>query len=178
MKGIVFTNFMDMVEIKFGIDMVDTIIAASDLASKGSYTSVGVYPHTEMVSLLFALEKETGVTIRNLLISFGEYLFEKLFLGYSNMLTGIDTSRDLLRQLDNVVHVEVAKLYPDAQLPRFITTELPDGNLKMHYRSERHLADLAEGLLSGCLKHYKDEAKIERSTQEDESVIFQIVYKQ
>ncbi|HBR92854.1 MAG TPA: hypothetical protein DEA90_01670, partial [Opitutae bacterium] len=68
MKGMVFTNFLEMVEERYGIDMVDTIIDASDLPSNGAYTAVGTYPHTEMVSLLISLEKETGVTVSELLV--------------------------------------------------------------------------------------------------------------
>ena len=45
MKGMVFTELLDMVEDKFGIDMVDSIIEDADLpVSKGVYTAVGTYP--------------------------------------------------------------------------------------------------------------------------------------
>jgi hypothetical protein len=39
MKGIVFTAFLEMVEDKFGIEIVDHIISHSDVDSKGVYTS-------------------------------------------------------------------------------------------------------------------------------------------
>ena len=45
MKGIVFTEFLEMVEDKFSADMVDDIIDDCDLASGGAYTAVGTYPH-------------------------------------------------------------------------------------------------------------------------------------
>ena len=41
MKGIVFSEFLDLVEVKFGLEMVDKIIDQSNLESKGVYTSVG-----------------------------------------------------------------------------------------------------------------------------------------
>jgi pyruvate kinase len=176
MKGMVFTNFLDMVEELFGIDMVDTIIDASDLPSDGSYTAVGTYPHTEMVALLQSLEKETNVPIPELLVTYGTYLFGKLAAGYPMMLTDCQNSRDLLLRLDGVVHVEVAKLYPDAQLPRFQAVELPNGDLEMTYLSERHLEDLAEGLLRGSLIHFKNEATITREPNADGSVVFKVCY--
>jgi len=41
MKGIVFTEFLDLVEEKFGMEMVDKIITQSELESEGAYTAVG-----------------------------------------------------------------------------------------------------------------------------------------
>jgi len=55
MKGVVFTEFLDMVEAKFSADMVDDIIDDAKLASGGAYTAVGTYPHSEMVALGVAL---------------------------------------------------------------------------------------------------------------------------
>jgi hypothetical protein len=176
MKGMVFTNFLEMVEELYGFDLVDTIIDASDLSSDGAYTAVGTYPHTEMVALLQNLEKETKVPVPELLVTFGTYLFGKLASGYPEMLVDCHNSRELLLRLDGVVHVEVAKLYPDAQLPRFDTVELPNGDLEMTYLSARHLEDLAEGLLRGSLKHFKDEATITRELQTDDFVVFKVCY--
>ena len=50
MKGIVFTEFLEMVETKFGLETVDNIIENSDLKSEGIYTSVGTYDFNEMVT--------------------------------------------------------------------------------------------------------------------------------
>jgi acyl carrier protein len=66
MKGIVFTEFLDLVEDKFGLEMVDTILSNSDLPSNGVYTAVGTYSFAEMVSLLTNLNKETGIAIDDL----------------------------------------------------------------------------------------------------------------
>ena len=75
MKGIVFTEFLDLVEEKFGLEMVDTIISSSDLASKGAYTSVGTYSFSEMLQLLQHLSEKTGLSIDTLLLVYGEHFF-------------------------------------------------------------------------------------------------------
>ena len=59
MKGIVFTEFLELVEEKFGIEMVDEIITASNLESGGAYTAVGTYKFVEMINLLTALSART-----------------------------------------------------------------------------------------------------------------------
>lgn len=176
MKGVVFTVFLEMVEEKFGIDTVDTIIDGADLPSNGAYTAVGTYPHTEMVSLLVELEKSVSIPIPDLLRVYGEHLFGKLATGYPALLEGCAGSRDLLLKLDGVIHVEVQKLYPDAELPRFQATDLPDGRLQMHYMSDRHMEDLAEGLLTGCFKHFGEEVQVEREILEDKTALFTISY--
>ena len=41
MKGMVFIEFLELVEEKFGLEMVDNIIEQSNLESEGVYTLVG-----------------------------------------------------------------------------------------------------------------------------------------
>ena len=41
MKGIIFTEFMQMVEDRFSIEVAEEIIDAATLPSGGSYTSLG-----------------------------------------------------------------------------------------------------------------------------------------
>ena len=62
MKGIVFTEFLDLVEAKFGYEVVDHIIQESKLPNEGAYTGVGTYPHGEMV----ALGKQPGILAEDL----------------------------------------------------------------------------------------------------------------
>ena len=44
MKGIIFTEFIEMVEDKFGFEVADNIITNSNLPSGGAYTAVGYKP--------------------------------------------------------------------------------------------------------------------------------------
>jgi hypothetical protein len=74
MKGIVFTEFLEMVEDTFGLETTDTIIENSKLPSEGIYTSVGTYDFNEMVSLLTSLSEEVNIPANDLLYTFGLYL--------------------------------------------------------------------------------------------------------
>ena len=91
MKGIVFTEFLEMVESRYSADVVDEILEGSALPSGGIYTSVGTYDHGEMISLLSALGKHTGLGNQELLCAFGEYLFGR-FAG-SAQFAGVDSPR-------------------------------------------------------------------------------------
>ena len=66
--------------------------------------------------------------------------------------------------VDSVVHMEVRKLYSDAELPRLICVFTADGRLQMTYESERNLADLAEGLILGCLEHFGERIEVVRTS--------------
>ena len=61
MKGIVFTEFIEMVESEFSMKMADDIITQSNLVSNGVYTSIGTYNHTEIFELVNELSLATGI---------------------------------------------------------------------------------------------------------------------
>lgn len=75
MKGIVFSEFMDLVEESFGLEMIDELIEQSDLPSGGSYTAVGTYPHGEMLTLVVKLAELTQIPVSDLLNKFGHNLY-------------------------------------------------------------------------------------------------------
>jgi len=153
MKGIVFTEFVDMVDARFSADMVDDIIDDAVLPSGGAYTAVGTYDHAELVALVSALSRRTGVAVPDLVRAFGRHLFGRFHAGYPRFFEGLTGAVPFLAGIEDVIHAEVLKLYPDAQLPRFECTVLPDG-LAMVYRSPRHFDDLALGLIEGAVAHW------------------------
>ena len=63
MKGMVFTEFLEMVEDKFSADMVDDIIDDSAPPSGGAYTAVGTYDHNELVGMVVALSQRSGLPL-------------------------------------------------------------------------------------------------------------------
>ena len=163
MKGIVFREFIDMVEDQFSLETADTIIAASELSTDGAYTSVGTYPHSEMVSLVVNLSKQTGQPVPALLNHFGRHLFKRFTVIHPQYVTSYQSAFELLKQLDGNIHVEVKKLYIDAELPSFSYEALPDGGMHFDYRSHRALADFAEGLIEGCIAHFGHAITVSRT---------------
>jgi hypothetical protein len=154
MKGIVFTEFLEMVSTAFSDDMVDDIIDDAQLPSGGAYTAVGTYPHHEMVSMVVALSQRSGVPVPDLVHGFGKHLFGRFHLLYPGFFEGVGDALEFLERIESVVHAEVLKLYPDAELPRFETTREGADVLQMIYRSPRRMGDLAAGLIEGCVAHY------------------------
>lgn len=162
MKGVVFTEFLEMVEEKFSYEMAEKIIDASDLQSGGAYTAVGTYDHHEIVQLVTHLSQETRVAIPDLLRAFGEHVFSRFVVAYPQFFDGIESSIEFMARVDGYIHVEVRKLYPDAELPK-LEYEKPDSRtLKVTYRSSRPFADLADGMIKGCVAHFNDGVSVRR----------------
>jgi len=162
MKGIVFTEFLEMVEKEYGYDMVDNIINKSDLPSGGVYTSVGTYAFSEMGMLLHNLSVDTNLSMSQLLNTFGKYLFHTFVKNYPGFFEAAPDAFKFLESIEDYIHVEVKKLYPDAELPSFDTKRLDNNSLEMIYRSERRMADFAEGLIEKTLEHYGETANISK----------------
>ena len=129
MKGIVFTEFLDLVEEKFGLEMVDKIILSSDLESEGVYTSVGTYSFSEMLQLLQHLSKNTGISIDNLLLVYAEHFFNVIKQSYPGLLETYKDPIEMLSSIENHIHIEVRKIYPDAELPTFEVIEKTENSL-------------------------------------------------
>lgn len=157
MKGIVFSEFIEMVEDTFSYEVADHIVETADLPSGGVYTSLGTYDHTELLTLVTNLSQETGMAIPDLVKAFGKHLFGRFTVGYPQFFTDNLDAFNFLKNLEDYIHVEVLKLYPDAQLPTFEYVESPNGDcLEMIYKSSRPFATFAEGLLEGCIDHFQE----------------------
>jgi hypothetical protein len=162
MKGIVFREFLDMVEGRFGMEVVDRIIEEADLPSGGAYTSVATYDHDEILRLVDQLHQATGAPAPELVRAFGRHLFGRFRTLYPALFLKVDSSFDFLERVETIIHIEVRKLYPDAELPTFECARPGPGRLVMLYRSQRPLADLAEGLIEGCIEYFGEAIEVGR----------------
>lgn len=160
MKGIVFTEFLDLVEDKFGFEMVDTLIENADLPSNGVYTAVGTYSFAEMVSLLTQLSTRTGLSIDELLLVYGEHFFGVVEESYPSFILQFKDPIEMLSSIENHIHVEVRKIYPDAELPTFTIVEKTENSLVMIYKSSRAMHAFGRGLMNKTFAYFKQEATI------------------
>ena len=162
MKGVVFTEFMDLVEDRFCPHMVETIIEKSDVDTGGAYTTVGTYDYLELVRLVTALSKETDTPVADLVRLYGHHLFSRFAELFPKYFEGVSSSLTFLPTVDGYIHGEVRKLYPDAELPEFDCKNLDERSLRLIYRSKRPFADLAHGLIQGCMEHFGETGEIAR----------------
>ena len=161
MKGLVFTEFLDLVEEQFGLKVKDKMLTDLSLPSGGSYTAIGTYSHKEILKMVTKLSELVGVEVSSLVKIFGKHLFTRFEKLYPQYFEGIDSSFEFLESIESKIHVEVKKLYPDAELPTFDSKRIPGGQFELIYKSKRPFSQLALGLIEGCLDYYKDSKVIE-----------------
>ena len=90
MKGMLFTALLELIEVEFGSDVLDSVLDDVKPASGGIYTSVGTYDHTELVAMLVSLSKQTKVSLTNLTKTFGMYHFSKEEIAQINTVKTLD----------------------------------------------------------------------------------------
>jgi hypothetical protein len=167
MKGIVFTEFLELVENEFGLEVVQQIIDECELDTDGVYTSVGTYSHKDMFKMVGKLSEIKGIPVPALLTVFGEYFFTTLkdkypvFVEKPNLFS-------FLNSIDQYIHPEVLKLYPDAELPRFDAEIKSDNEMMLNYMSSRKMSDLAIGLIKGAANHFKENVDVIKIGEEND----------
>lgn len=159
MKGIIFTELCEMMENEFGIETLNDVLEHSDLPSKGIYSAVGTYDSSELTEIIFRLSEISSIPQDDLVYSYGKYFFSVLSTRYKVFFENKDLF-GFLKSIDEHIHVEVRKLYPDAELPSFSYREEKD-ELILVYSSERSLHKFAQGLIEKTIIFYKEKATLE-----------------
>ena len=160
MKGVIFTEFLELVEEKFGLEMVDKIISQSELESDGIYTAVGTYDFSEMLQLITHLSQNTDIAVDDLLMVYAEHLFAALVRMHPDLVSHYKDPMDLVASIENHIHVEVKKIYPESQLPTFDLIERSDTSMTMIYKSDKALYMLGKGLMEETFKLFKQPVSI------------------
>lgn len=163
MKGIVFTEFLEMVEEEQSPAFLEDVIVEANLTSGGAYTAVGQYPFEELVTLVQLVSEKTGVTAPDLLKRFGERIFKTFCKRYHKLLHETHSAYNLFEQVENTIHREVKKLYPDAECPWFEIERHSPVRYSLIYNSSRPLGDLCEGIIIAALRHHGERGSISRT---------------
>lgn len=165
MKGIIFNLLEEVVTTQLGEKAWDEILEITGV--DGAYTSLGNYPEEEFSRLLDSLSLTCGKSNRETLKWFGRLAMPHLVNRYPEFFTAHKGMRSFLLSLNDVIHAEVRKLYPGAEVPVF-EFETPAGansheTLIMHYRSKRKLCQLAEGFIAGASDQFGEVVTVTQS---------------
>lgn len=174
MKGIVFTELLEMAEQAIGEEAVDDILDQLDLESGAAYTSVGNYPCGELMRIVGAVSDLTGIPTDDLQRKFGAWMHGRFVQTYPQFFADKTTVLEMLAAIESEVHVEVRKLYSDAELPRFDTAWVGPDHLRMTYRSERPLVAFCHGLIEACVDHFGQGAQIGLNRVSPHEAVFDV----
>jgi hypothetical protein len=174
LKGIVFTQLLEMVEEKFGFDISDEILERANL--EGLYTQAGNYPFAELYKIIKELSTTTNTPINDLIVEYGKYLFPKLIGLYPHSVLAYKSSFEFIANVEKVIHPEVKKLYPDSVLPSFDLISVDEKKMELMYNSNKPLMDFAKGLMIGCAEYYNENTEVSYKTLESDSNQFRAIF--
>jgi hypothetical protein len=161
MKGIVFTLLEKAVSSQYGESMWDQLL--DDAGLEGAYTTLGSYPDAQLMAIVGAASKRLNVPQEDVLRWFGRSAMPLLAATYPQFFSPHQGARSFVLTLNEIIHPEVRKLYPGADVPEFeFDATVPD-RLTMRYVSRRRLCSFAEGLLLGAGDHYKEPVRFDHA---------------
>lgn len=149
MKGVIFTTFEAFVIDRFGEEFLDELFEASELKTDEAFVAPGTYPDEDLLSLVANASRMAGLEPATALRAFGRFAFPRLALSLPDLRAEYETPRELLRNVDDIIHVEVRKLWPEAETPRILVLEESEAAMRVRYVSERGLCAVFEGLVAG-----------------------------
>jgi Haem-NO-binding len=160
MLGLVFTEFVECVETGFGLGTADRVQRACPFHT--NFTAVDIYDHQQLIVMVTKLHEATGLPIEQLVRGFGHHIFSSFAKNRADAFAGIKCTEQLLRHVENVIHLDVRSIYPDAELPQFRFPESPAGEIHVEYLSSRPFAELAHGMIESSIQYFGEDWQIKR----------------
>jgi hypothetical protein len=167
MKGIIFTEFIQLVEEKFGLAVLDEMLDKA--GDQGVYTAVGSYDHHHLVKLIVALSQISGTPAEELQQVFGESVFSSLYktIPVNAQLKECQSVFQFIRHVEEHIHAEVKKLYPDANPPGFEFLSESETQMVFDYKSARCMSQVCLGLVKGCANHFNEDIRVTTQSMDE-----------
>ena len=161
MKGVIFNLLEDVVRRERGEDAWDALLERTGL--EGAFTSLGSYSDEQLTQLLAAASAEFGTSQEAVLRWFGRKAMPLLAERYPAFFRTQPTTREFLLTLNHIIHPEVRKLYPGADVPHFDFDSSTPDMLRIGYRSRRQLCALAHGFIEGAADMYHEQVTVHQA---------------
>ena len=177
MKGIVFNLFEEVVRQHYGEDTWDDLLESAGV--DGAYTSLGSYGDDEFPKLVGAGAAALQQTPNEVVRWFGCNALPLMAQKYPGFFRGHSDTRSFLLTLNSIIHPEVRKVYPGADVPIFDFQTPTDRELIVGYRSPRKLCAFAQGLVEGAAGHFGEAVSFEHEQcmhRGDEKCVFRISF--
>lgn len=151
MKGVIFNVLEEFIVENWGEDVYEEILGKCPVHMHAGHIGPGTYADADMVTIVTKTCERLKVAPDDALRAFGRFLFPRLLARYPSVADGLDDPYELMRRIDDAIHVEVRKLVPEANTPRILCAPLPDGGdgAIVTYQSSRKLCAAFTGLLQG-----------------------------
>ena len=177
MKGVVFNLLEEVVRKEFG--EAEWLRVRQDSDVDASFDSLTTYPDAVLRKLVAAVAKRAQKTPGEALQWFGRYSMPLLATRYAALFDSQNSTRSFILTLNDIIHPEVRRQFPGADVPIFdFDTSAPDA-LTVGYQSPRKLCALAHGFIEGAADHYGETVEVEQVTcmhRGDAKCVFQLTF--
>jgi predicted hydrocarbon binding protein len=160
-KAIVFNLLEQVVVDEFGEKTWDALLESAQL--EGAYTAVGSYADEDLLKLVSAASAALSKSADEIVRWFGRAAIPLLFQRYPHFFKGHASTKSFVLTLNEVIHPEVRKLFPGADVPEFDFETNGENRVTLGYFSNRKLCSFAEGLIDGAAAHFGETVTIEQT---------------
>lgn len=167
MKGVIFNLLEEFAVETFGAEFYEEILDEVDLITTEPFVGPGTYPDEDLLAIVAALVRKADMPLPQAVRTFGHWLFPRLAERVPPEMLQHDSAKSFLQTVHDIIHVEVRKLYAEAQPPDFTYEDPGPDRLIIRYRSRRRMFDLMDGLLAGVADHYGTTIDFERVLGDD-----------
>lgn len=155
MKGVIFCYLKEFIEERYGLETWYELIDLCPLKQKPPYVKPGNYSHFDFLSIVDGIANKVGESSNIFIKEFGKATFQRMARDYPVFVEKYDHPKPFLLTVDGIIHVEVQKLFSNAELPQFYYEDVGENALIIRYQSERKLCPLMEGLILGATNYFQ-----------------------
>ncbi len=163
MKGIIFVLLEDFLVERLGAKDYEAMIAACGLKTRDPFQVHQTYPDDDLFKILLNAADRLSLGLSDVLRHFGEFCFPCLVRRYPVFVQPYDHPKPFIQSVQRIIHVEVRKLYPDAETPIFRYQDPAPDRLIIEYESKRRLCHFMEGIIKGVETHFRCPIRVRQS---------------
>ena len=138
----------------YGEATFDEILDECTLKTKEPFVGPGTYPDEDLMEIVIKASEKLGITPDQALFAYGKYIFPKLVAAVPKFVEPYDHPKDFLKTINDVIHIEVKKMYSHAYTPEFKYFDTEEDKLIIQYSSKRKLYALMGGLIEGVANYF------------------------
>ena len=161
MHGLIFSELKKYVESKFDAKTWEALQEQAGLRGN-LYLASSVYPDNDLLSLVTTACKMTGLTAREILEDFGDFIAPDLIRQYSFLVKPEWTLVDFLCNTEETIH-KIVRFHPGVAPPQLIVRRVADDRVTISYDSQRKMCSLLKGIVKGAARNYNKSVSIVES---------------
>lgn len=155
MHGVIFNELRKYATAKVGPRAFETLVKEAGLGSK-TYLATQAYPDEEVVAIVGAASRSTGLAVPAILEDFGQFIAPDLLTMFKSLLRPDWRTLDVVENTEETIHKVVRLRFPDSAPPYLKAARVAGDRVVVTYTSPRKLCFIAKGIVRGIAEHFEE----------------------